>query len=389
MSQSYDVIVIGAGIMGASTAYHLKKSGVGKVLLFERRAPAAGGTGLTAGVIRQHYSTTIASRLTKESIGLFKAVPEEIGVDGGFVQSGWIFLVPDDLLDGARKNVEMQKSIGIDTRFLDETEITERFPWLNPEGVGAVIYERDGGYADGVRATEAFVKGFKDLGGEARLQTPVRELRRDGDRVTGVVTDDGFIAAGAVVNAAGPWSKFLAASVGIDMDMRVVREQDTVWQARDDRPIPEVSISNAVDAIYIRPLGDRRYVVGRGFPKEYFDVDAYNYKETADEEFVSDVLTRLQHRILSFAGVTRIDSYSALYDVMPDWYPVVGPRQGLDGYFEACGGSGHGFKLGPAIGLHLARWIVDGAIDEEFAQLSYDRFAAGKPFVGAFGGNRG
>ena len=113
-----------------------------------------------------------------------------------------------------------------------------------------------------------------------RLDTPVRELLRSGDTVTGILTDDGPITAGSVVNAAGPWSKFLAESAGIEMDMGCVREQDTVWEARGERPLPEVSISNAVDAIYLRPLGERRYVVGRGYPKDYFPADPYNYKET-------------------------------------------------------------------------------------------------------------
>ena len=388
MSGTYDAIVVGAGITGSSTAYHLKKQGAQRVLLFERRSPAAGGTGLSAAIVRQHYSTPLLALLTKESIGMLSAMPEEIGASGGFVQSGWMFLVSADMIEGARKNVAMQQGCGIDTRFLDEAEIAERAPWLNPEGVAAVVYERDGGYADPVQATEAYVQGFADLGGEVRTNTPVRELLGDGNRVTGVVTDDGPIEAGFVVNAAGPWAKPLAASAGIDMEMTAVREQDTVWEARPDRPLPEVSVSNGVDAIYVRPLGERRYVVGRGFPKEYFTVDPYNYKETADEDFVSEVLTRLEHRFPPMAGARRIDSYAALYDVTPDWYPFIGPRSGLAGYADACGGSGHGFKIGPAIGRHLARWIGDGTVADDFAKLSYDRLASGEKFVGAYGGNR-
>ena len=146
--------------------------------------------------------------------------------------------------------------------------------------------------------------------------------------------------------------------------------------------------SNAIDAIYLRPLGQRRFVVGRGFPKEYIDVDPYNYKETADEDFVSDVQARLEHRFPPFAGARRIDSYAALYDVTPDWYPFVGPRNGLPGYYDACGGSGHGFKIGAAIGRHLAYWISENTVDDDFAGLSYDRLAVDERFVGAYGGNR-
>ncbi len=388
MNRAYDVIVVGAGILGASTAYHLKCNGVRRVALFERRRPAAGGTGKSAAIVRQHYSTALLARLTKESIGMFTTMPDQIGADSGYVGSGWVFLVPDIIIEAARTNVTDLQSCGVETRFLDDDEIAVRLPWLNPQDVAGVVYEPHGGYADPVRTTEAYVKGFCDLGGELRINTPVRALLRKGDAVIGILTDDGPIEAGNVVNAAGPWSKFLTEDAGIEMDLRSIREQDTVWEARGDRPIPEISISNGVDAIYLRPLGQRRFVVGRGYPKDYFDVDPYNYKETADEAFVSDVQARLEHRFPPFAGARRIDSYAALYDVTPDWYPYIGPRKGLQGYYDACGGSGHGFKIGPAIGRHLALWISENVVDEDFARLSYDRVVTGKMFVGAYGGNR-
>jgi len=388
LSGPYDVIVVGAGILGASTAYHLKRNGVARVALLERRAPAAGGTGKSAAIIRQHYSTPLLARLTREGIGMFNAMPDEIGASAGYVRSGWMFLIDDAMIEAARENVAMLQSSGIETEFLNDSDVAGRLPWLNPEDVAAVVYEPDGGYADPVRTTEAYVKGFGDLGGEVLVNTPVRGLLRRGDAVTGVFTDDGPVEAGNVVNAAGPWSKFLAESADIEMNLISVREQDTVWEARGDRPIPEVSISNGVDAIYLRPLGQRRFVVGRGFPKEYVTVDPYNYKETADEAFVADVQTRLERRFPPFVGARRIDAYAALYDVTPDWYPFIGPRDGLQGYFDACGGSGHGFKIGPALGCHLARWISENIVDEDFARLSYDRLAAGEMFVGAYGGNR-
>lgn len=389
MSEVFDVVVVGCGITGSGTAYHLKKFGVDRVLLLERRTPAAGGTGKSAAIVRQHYSNPLPARLAMESVDMFAAMPDELGASGGYQQAGWFFLIPQDFLGGATANVAMQQEVGVDTRLLDDKEIAEMMPWLNPEGVAGVAHERKGGYADPVQSTEAYLKAFKDLGGEARIGSAARSVLRSGDTVSGVMTDDGPITSGAVVNAAGPWSGLLANSADIELDLKVLREQDTVWEARGDRPLPTSSISNAVDAIYVRPLGDCRYVVGRGFPKEYFEADPNNYKETVDEDFVSDVSARLQHRFPPFAGAKRVDSYGALYDVTPDWYPFTGPRKGLSGYYDACGGSGHGFKIAPALSRHLARWIVDGAIDDEFARLSYDRLSDGRSFVHAYGGNRG
>ncbi|QKD19629.1 FAD-binding oxidoreductase [Mesorhizobium sp. NZP2077] len=118
-------------------------------------------------------------------------------------------------------------------------------------------------------------------------------------------------------------------------------------------------------------------------------MDPYDYNANADEEFVSDVLERLERRLPVFRGALRIDSYSSLHDVTPDRYPFAGPQTGIEGYADAWGGSGHGFKLAPAIGRRLADWIIDGKIDDESRQLSHDRIDEGRLFVQKFGGNRG
>ena len=101
------------------------------------------------------------------------------------------------------------------------------------------------------------------------------------------------------------------------------------------------------------------------------------------------MLERLEHRIPSFVGAKLIDSYASLYDVTPDWYPFIGPRRDLDGYYDMNGGSGHCLKFGPAFGEDLARWIVLGEVADDFAQFSHDRLAADNLFVQTFGGNRG
>ena len=389
MSKSHDVIVVGAGITGAATAYHLRHDASLDVLLVDRHGPAAGGTGKSAAIVRQHYSTPLAARLAKQSVAMFAGMADELGASGGFVQCGYRMLVPPDLLDGARTNIAMQQAQGVVTELIDGAKGAAALDWLNPDGVAAIVYEPAGGYADPVRTTEAYVDAFRRGGGAVAFKTPARGLLGDARKVTGILTDDGPIQAGAVVNAAGPWAAALAASGGLELPLRSIREQDTVWEARGGRPLPDTPISNAVDAIYLRPLGDRRFVIGRGFPKTYEDVDPYNYKETADEAFVAEIVERMEHRFPPLQGARRIDAYAALYDVTPDWYPFIGPRDGVAGYHDACGGSGHGFKLGPAIGRELARWIASGEVADDFRQLSFDRIAAGNPFVQVYGGNRG
>ena len=387
MSNNFDAIIIGAGITGASTAYHLKKNGVNRILLLDRRGAAAGGTGKSAAICRQHYSTSLMARLALESISMMAEIEKEKA--GSFFQSGYMMLLPQTLIEAAAKNLELQQSVGVETRFLSKQEITTMAPWLNTDGVAEVIFEQLGGYADPVRITEYFVHKFVENGGEFRNDTPCRGLIKETDRVAGVVLDSGPLHADIVVNAAGPWAPIIAKMAGIELEIRAVREQDSIWQARSNRPMPSVSISNAVDSIYVRPMGENRFLIGQGFPKDYFDVDPYNFKQTADDEFVNLILQRTSKRYPTLEGMQLISAYSALYDVTPDWYPFIGPRSDIKGYYDASGGSGHGFKIGPAVGKELANWIVKGETSDDFSQLSYDRLAAQQLFIGAYGGNRG
>jgi len=385
---SYDAIVIGAGISGGATAYYLRKAGA-KTLLLERGEPASGGTGKSAAIIRQSYSTPLLVRLARASITILENARAELGKDAGFVQDGYCFVVSADMLEGAKKNVAMQKSLGIANEWSDGPGFPQHLPEINPHGIAGIVYEPHGGYADPVQATEAFVSAFEQLGGEFRGRNPARRLLRQGDRITGVELDSGNVNAAHVVNAAGPWAKPLAASAGLDLPLRSVREQDTVWQVPAGRVVPRTSISLAVDACYYRPLGQGRFIIGRGFPKEYFDVDPYNYKTTPDDDFIRDVQARVERRFPTFAGMKLLDAYAALYDVTPDWYPFVGLRAGVGGYADFSGGSGHGFKIGPAIGRELAEWLLKGTVADDFRQLSHDRIAANALFVQSFGGNRG
>jgi len=206
---SFDHVVVGAGIAGASVAYHLRKAGA-RVLLLERGEAASGGTGRSAAIMRQSYSTPLLVRLARESMAMLGRSREELGRDAGYVKAGYCFLLSGDMLEGGRRNVAMQKSMGIVNELREGCAFPEHLPEINPEGIAGIVFEPDGGHADPVRATEAYVEAFRALGGDWRPRTPARRLLGDRARVTGVEVEDGEIAAGTVVNAAGPWARPLA-----------------------------------------------------------------------------------------------------------------------------------------------------------------------------------
>ena len=386
--KSYDVIVVGAGIIGSSTAYYLKKQGVSKVLLLEKNQTASGGTGKSAAIVRSYYSIPVMARLGKEAVKLFHNLKEEIGTDGGFNPTGFTVLVSPDWLDKAKEVVIMNQKLGINTEFVPEKEWEELFPWLNPEGLGAVVFEKDSGYADPVQTTDGFVESFKSKGGVFKDRTPVRELIREGNRIIGVVLESGKIFCDSVVNSAGPWSKFLANSVQLELPIVSVREQDSIWQFRTKKGMPNSPVANQIEATYMRPMGDGRWLLGRGYPKDYYECDPYNFKESGDEEFLDDLYKRCCERIPGLQGSKMINSYASLYDVTPDWIPFVGPRDGIRGYFDASGGSGHAFKTGPIFARELAEWITKDKVKDDFRQFSFDRIKNNQMFNQSFGGNR-
>ena len=389
MPETYDAIVVGAGISGCSTAYHLKKGGMKRVLLIDREAGVANGpTRESAAVVRMHYSEPVLVRMAMESRDMFINMKALLGKDGGFKQKGWFIAMPPEMMEATQRNIDMQRKLGLKTSFLSEREIADKAPWLNTDGVGGLLYEPESGYADPVQTTEAFHHAFESLGGESRFRTACRGLIRSADQIAGIMLDQGPITASIVVNAAGPWSKFLAATANLELQLRAVREQDAIWQIRPNRPMPECSFSTAIEAAYCRALGDGRFILGLGYPKPYFDVDPYNYKRTMDDDFRMVAFEKNVKRLPNLKGAKFIEAYASLYDITPDFYPFVGPRAGLSGYADYSGGSGHGFKIAPAIGKHLAQWLIDGRTTDEFAGLSYDRLAKGRLY-GGLGGNRG
>ena len=383
-----DAVVIGAGINGAATAYNLVRRGV-KVVLVEKQLIASGGTGRSAAIIRQHYSNEVLVRLVKRSVDIFHAFDEEVGGDPGFVNSGWTFLIPESVSEGFAENLELGRRLGVDVREISREELEEIEPRVDLSDVHRLAYEPRGGYADPRTSTHAYVKRFLELGGELRELTSVTGLIAEGTRVKGVATDGGEISAGVVVNAAGPWADRVCQWVGIDLPLEITREEEIIFDTTSAGGAPKLCFSDMCKAIYYRPEGANRTLVGRGFPKEYDYVEPDGYNQEVNVSFIDEVVERLRERWPGFGQVLGINSYTGLYDVTPDWHPVLGRVDGVEGLFMCAGFSGHGFKTGPAVGEVMAEEIVDGtARSIDISRLNLRRFAAGELIGAAYGTNR-
>jgi len=384
-----DAIVIGAGINGAATALNLLKRGMDKVVLIDRHLLAAGGTGRSAAIIRQHYSNDELVHMVKRSTDVFHNFAEEIGGDCGFLCTGWAFLVPPAMSDGLDRNIALGQRAGVDVREIDHQQLNEIEPRIAINDVARIAYEPRSGYADPIKTTHAYVSRFIQLGGEFRPLTQVTGLLGSNSRVSGVQTDRDEISAGVVVNAAGPWASRISQFAGVDLPLNVTREEEVIFETADMNGPPTLCFSDMALAIYYRPHGRTQMLVGRGYPKDYQSVDPDHYCERVDVKFIEEVTTRLRQRWKTIGNALPVNSYTGLYDVTPDWHPVLGKVDGVDGLYICAGFSGHGFKIGPAVGELMADEIIGaqgGTVSLD--RFNLRRFKNGELFTAAYGGNR-
>ena len=382
-------VVIGAGINGAATAFNLARRGVENVLLLEKQLIASGGTGRSAAIVRQHYSNEVLVRMVRRSVDIFSSFDDEIGGDSGFVNCGWSFLVPEYVSEGFARNIEMGRRLGVDVREITREELLEIEPRIEVGDVHRFAYEPGSGYADPRATTHAYVRRFTDLGGRLATLTPATGLLLSGDAVAGVATAAGNVSTEIVVNAAGPWADRVASWAGVDLPLEVTREEEIIYDAEAAGGPPRLCFSDMAEAIYYRPHGERRMLVGRGFPKEYEHVEPDGYDQEVDVSFIAETESRLMRRWPGFRSLVAVDSYTGLYDVTPDWHPVLGAVDGVEGFFLCAGFSGHGFKIGPAVGEVMAEEVLgvpDRSID--IASLNLRRFARGELIGAAYGTNR-
>jgi sarcosine oxidase subunit beta len=385
-----DLVIIGGGAVGASILYHLTKLGLRNVLLLEKGELSSGSTGQSAAIVRQHYSNDVSIKLVKKSLEMFQSFGDEFGDEKVFNRSGWLFLCPPEASHIFEENLNRLKDSGVRTWEIDQTEANEMLPGLNYSGVGKIAFEPDSGYADPVRMVSALVARSKEAGAEVLVNTPATGIRTQNGQITAVTTPEMEISTRVVVNAAGPWAKEIGKWTGIDLPLEISREQDVVLRAPPDTFHLKPAISNMVDRTYLRPLDKGLILVGTGHPKTNDPADPNRFNHNADVSFIEDVTQRLVKRFPLLADSSVVSSWAGLYTITPDWNMIIDRATGMDGMYLAVGGSGHSFKLSPAIGLCLAEMIIDGkASTVDITAMRASRFAENIPLRSTYGGNRG
>ncbi len=383
LPKTSDIVIIGGGVMGASTAYHLAQRGGVSVTLLEREEQfGQGSTGTCAGGIRHQFSTEVNIRLSIESIKMMEAFPKEIGQEIGLNQIGYLFVLDSDQdFEQFKANVALQNSLGIESQVLSVEEIHQRVPLLNLEGVvGGTIYERDG-LADPNSIVQGYINKTRQISksqGAAPIallnNVPVTGVRMAGGKVQAVVTTAGEIATETIVITAGAWSGQVGQMLGVDIPIQPVRRQIVVTT-----PIPELPPNFPFvlffgQSLYFHPESEQNILTGMSNQDE-----PVGFNLDIDRQWTETHLIAAMDRfpLLETAGL--LTEWAGLYEVTPDEQAILGKLPGLEGVIIAAGFSGHGFMHGPIVGRLMAEEILDGrAHTVNIDDLRYGRFALGK-----------
>jgi sarcosine oxidase, subunit beta len=378
MTRTADVVVIGGGANGTSTAFHLTLLGVRNVVLLERHQLAAGATGKSGALVRMHYTNEAESRLAFESLKVFRNFGEIVGGDCGFEGVGFVQLVGPAYADALARNVARQQRLGITTRALTPAEVREILPGCEVGDVGAAAWEADSGFADPAATAFAFAEAARNRG--ATIETGVEALRVviEGSRVTGVDTSAGRIATPKVVIAPGAWAGPLLAPLGLDYGLSPHRIQVSIfrWPAGFTQRHP--AVIDAVHKAWWRPEGHAATLIGVELGSAHADPE--KFAETVDERYVDVCRAALGARWPRLARATMRGGWAGMIMMSPDGRPII-DRLGPDGLWGMLGDSGTSFKTSPAIGRCLAEWVVTGAPSTaDLAPFRASRFAEGRPW---------
>ena len=367
--ETAEVAIIGGGIMGASTAYHLARRGCNDVVVLEKDLLAQASTGLSAGGIRQQFSHPANIRLSQEAVRVFERFEEEFGVDMEFRQVGYLFLArSEDVWQEFLTNVEIQRRYHVPVEVLSPEEIRHRWPYLTVDDLQGGTFCPEDGYADPYMAAMGFANAARRLGVRIEEQTRVTAVQIEGGRIRGVETDRGPISTPVVVDVAGPWGGEVAAMAGFDLPVRPVRRQVFVTAAFEPILKPVPMILDIEPAFYFRGEGPG-ILMGMSDPDE-----PSSFNTNVDYAFMEQVIDAAIHRapILEECQINR--GWGGLYAITPDDNPIIGPLPGVGGFFCAIGFSGHGFQQAPTVGRILSELILDGRTDFDLGPFAHDRF---------------
>jgi sarcosine oxidase, subunit beta len=372
-----DIIILGAGVMGASIAFHLARRNAGSVAVLDKEHAGSGGSGRSSALVRMHYSFPPEVQLALISLKMFQHWREIVGEPGEFRKTGFVRIVHPGETESLKQNVAMQKHLGANVELIDRQQLKELEPDWQVDDVELAAYEPDSGYGDGNVVANDFLSRARDSGTTYLSKTRATYLLVAAGKVRGVQTDQGEIHAPVVVAATGPWTRPLLQSTGYDAPIETEYHQVAILKNAPSMK-PGAACIDSVTATYFRSDASDKFLVGDFYGKRPVDPDSFPQRPS--ETDLEEIIERAARRVPKLENAEVMRGVSGVYDVTPDSRPLLGVVPGVEGLYICAGFSGMGFKISPAIGLVMSEMILDGkSTTVDMTPFRPTRFQKGKP----------
>jgi sarcosine oxidase subunit beta len=374
MKSSAEVVIIGGGISGCATAYNLARMGCKDVVLIEKGHLASGSTGRCGAGVRSQWGLEMNCKIAKASCEILENLNEILEYDGDieFKQGGYLLLATTEAeVEQFKKNVQLQNSLGIESRLISVEEALEIVPHLNPEGILACAFHQKDGHANPFHTTQAYADAARRLGVEIYTYTEVTGIRVKKGRIVGVITDKGEIATNKVLNAAGGWAKKIGEMAGVDLPLRPERHQILVTEPVE--PIQGPMVMSFSLNIYCQQTPHGSFIMGYGDPNEKPGIN-----HTSTWDFLIEMSRKATQILPILSDIRVVRQWAGLYTMTPDAAPIYGSAEGVEGMYLAVGFSGHGFMVGPMTGVLMAEYILGKETSLPIDKLDMGRFKRGE-----------
>lgn len=387
----YDIVIVGGAAIGSSIAYWLSQAlgASASTLVVERDSSYEfSSTALSTSAIRQQYSNPINVKISQFGIEIIRGFAErmapfftgEPAPDLGFREHGYLYCCSPEGVEAARARVDLQRSLGAHTVFLEPGLLKERFPWLNVEDLGGGSWgSREEGWFDSMGMMNGFRRAARGSGVEY-VDNAVTGLDVAGGRVVAARLATGqTISCGSLVDAAGPRAQQVAAMAGLSIPVAPYKRYSFVFSSAT--PIPG-RMPNVIDlsGTFVRPEGEL-FLTGNtpldDGPADYDDFEMHH------EEFEERIWPALWHRIPAFDALKVQTSWTGHYEYnMLDHNGIVGFHPEVTNFMFANGFSGHGLQQSPAVGRAVSELIVHGAFQTlDLSPFGYERIPRNEPFL--------
>jgi len=372
MKKSAEVVIIGGGISGLSTAYNLAHMGCKDVVLLEKKSLYSGSTGRCAAGVRQQFGLEMNCRLAKGSCEILENLNELLDYEGDieFKQGGYLWLLhTDEEVELYKKNVQLQNSLGIKSRLITVEEALKIVPYLNPEGIKACTFHQKDGHANPFQVSQAYAQAAKRLGVEINIFTEVTDIKVKNNHIVEVLTDKGKIATNKVLNAAGAFAKDIGKMVGVKFPLKPERHQILVTEPVEPLLGPMVISTD----VYCQQEPQGSFLMGYGDPNEPEGVDV-----SSSWRFMEVVAKKVCKILPILSNIKVVRQWAGSYTMTPDVAPILGSVPEVEGFYLAVGFSGHGFMLGPMTGVLMAEHILGKEVTIPIDKLDIGRFKRGE-----------